>query len=269
MSPLLTFLSSWKGRSFVESEIEQRGFFIHRHYQEEIRNYCHANGIIDDVNKYWEEVAKEWVMSAGHAFSDRREFSGDTAYRSDYLDQLSIAREPSEAQLRFSSLNPCIRRFQIEDRITKHDMFRRIGLTLHGRKQKEVIYHAIDASSWEGTRIILNKHIGKQLEGLGFSKVRTSDWAENVLREGYQRIADGLVVQCSAASGKYSTLGSSLDMKFRMFLISSPGEIFRDSDLRTVVPGFEYYSWFLSPETAVLGVKALSELFDVFSRSFA
>ena len=269
MSPLLSFLSSWNGRRSVQDEISRRGFTAYFYYQDEIRRYCRSHGLRNDVDTYWDEVALEWVMSAGRAASDQRQFRGATAYRSDYLDNLHKELDATVYSFRFPSLHPYLNERRMEDENGHLEISKQLSSKIHNYKTSEIQEFDNKLADWGGTRAELNMKLGEALKPLGYSIVSSREWNDGVLPQGLQKIDRELVVQCGIILGNPKMLPSTVDIRVRLFMKDAPNEIFREGNFSKVIPGFGYYRGFLSTGAALVGINAYAHCIDVFTRSFS
>jgi hypothetical protein len=94
MNRFVELLSCWQGRSFVQRELESPGYLLPRRYKEFVAAVCSSNAR-QDLDKYWDEEAREYICSAGQTDTAMRSFPDFACYRSEYLDSLAAVRQDS------------------------------------------------------------------------------------------------------------------------------------------------------------------------------
>src|SRR5262249_45967123 len=114
-SEFVELLSRWRGRSHVQLAFEARGYMLPRRYQDSIAASSSSKALLD-LDRYWDEAAREYVCSAGQANSATRTFPDFLSYRSPYLDQLASIRKPSSL-FPVSPLHPCLNEFKTRERM--------------------------------------------------------------------------------------------------------------------------------------------------------
>jgi hypothetical protein len=92
MRQFVELLSPWRGRSHVQRELEARGYLLPRRYRESVAASCSSEARLD-LDKYWDDDAREYVCSAGQVNTATRIFPDFLSYRSQYLDQLASIRK--------------------------------------------------------------------------------------------------------------------------------------------------------------------------------
>lgn len=253
MDGFLALLSNWRGRSFVQSTLESRGFMIPRRYQELVANECPS--VNHDLDVYWDESAREYVCSAGRANSLARSFPDSACYRSKYLDTLAAARQHS-AVFTVTRLHPCFRELGAKRRLSP-DFDRLMISHLELEKHSEISHRRIQAEMWTGEKRDVGPLFADLMKAHGFEKWR---------RSFVKRSASGLV------------FGGFADTGGRPYCITVPISLFIAEDMDIieafeigpdqVIPGFWFYYRFDTRESAVLGFNAYVELIDALSDSF-
>ncbi|MEI9985763.1 MAG: hypothetical protein WDN69_22830 [Aliidongia sp.] len=150
MSNLLEILSRWRGRRYVSDALRCRGFLIPQSYEAVIKEQC-ATDDRASVDIYWEEIAREFVTSAGVTNSVSRYISERGGYKSGYLDDLYVLEASRGSKNLTNSLHPCDRKFlqrKYEDRLFSLE----IADQMEALKMAEIECHNIDASMWNGTK---------------------------------------------------------------------------------------------------------------------
>lgn len=94
MHPLLAILARWPGRPETKRLLQTKGYWLPDRYREIILTNCNGLGL-SNLDLYWDEVALEYLCSAGRVRSDERIFSDETSYRSAYLDSLASCAQIS------------------------------------------------------------------------------------------------------------------------------------------------------------------------------
>jgi len=255
MSDFLELLSRWRGRSFVQRELESRGFMIPTRYQEFISAACSPDAR-HGLDLYWDEVARESACSGGQVNSVARSFPDTRCYRSQYLDDLASARKPSSL-LEPAPLHPCLNEFGIKRRADPEFGFRMIK-KLEAEKQPEIHRHGLCPEQWTGEKKDAGRIFGELMQAKGFKKRK---------RSFVKVSSSGLV------------FGGIADLGGRPYCITVPFDFFvaADSDFIesfalgfwTVIPGFWFYYRFDSRESALLGFRAYVEMIDIMSESFS
>src|SRR6266436_2812158 len=138
MSEFLALLSHWRGRSFVQRELESRGFVVPTRYQQLVATYCSPDSR-RDLDHYWDEAAREYICSAGQVNSTTRAFPDVPCYRSKYLDDLASTKNPSPVP-KVRRLHPCLDEFEIRRRSNPEVDLRMIE-GLQAQKRSEIRRH--------------------------------------------------------------------------------------------------------------------------------
>jgi hypothetical protein len=247
-------LSRWRGRSHVQRALEARGYLLPRRYQESVA----ASGSPDarvDLEKFWDEDAREYVCAAGQVDTATRTFPDFSSYRSQYLDQLASTRKPSSL-FPVNPRHPCLREFKVRER-TEPGFTTSFVEALQSEKRAEIRRLGIRADLWSGEK----EDVGRVFEGLmsarGFSK------SKRVFRK---QSDSGLVFSGFA------------DLRGRPFCIAVPFHFFvghSSDELETfefspvrAIPGFWFYYGFNTVDAGVLGFQAYTEIIDIMSGSF-
>ncbi len=256
MSPLITALSNWLGRRWVQAQLAERGFLTASMWQRLVHEYCGVDQV-DEINRYWDEVAKECVCSAGQVNSKLRKFKGEATYRSEYLDQLALSVNYAEPPFREPELHRCLFEF---DKRTYYD--KAIAIDIRERLEKEKVLELnrlnITAVDWSGKKRDLKPFFEQYVVEFGFNKIK-----ERFLKEG----AKGLIFECWVDVGGQVSCGGNLPLCFFIYHKTDPGFRFEVSSFNRIVPGFGYYSYFKNLGGAILGIRAHVEMFDVMCQS--
>jgi hypothetical protein len=255
MSDFLEPLSRWRGRSFVQRELESRGFLIPTRYQEFISAACSPDAR-HGLDLYWDEVAREYVCSGGQVNSIARSFPDTRCYRSEYLDKLASARKPSSL-FDLAPLHPCLNEVAIKRRNDLGLDPEMIG-TVDAEKQPEIRQHGIRSERWTGEKQDVGPIFAELMQAKGFKKRK------------------GSFVKASSSG---LVFGGVADLGGRPYCITVPFNFFVVAGLEIVesfglgfepiTPGFWFYSRFDSRESALLGFRAYVEMIDIMSESFS
>ncbi len=101
-------LAQWPGRGMTGALLERRGYLVPRRFEEFAFAFCPER---TSLEKYWDEVALEYLCSAGRGSSNRRTVAA-TSYRSRYLDDLAAERVKRKQELDGFPLDSCLRDFK-------------------------------------------------------------------------------------------------------------------------------------------------------------
>jgi hypothetical protein len=241
----------------VQDELERRGFRIARRWQECLLESCAPKERVA-VEQYWDELALEWMCSAGKVTSTARRFRGETGYRSKFLDDLARCAPPVDPEFRRPNLLPCVYEF---DRRVYFDKNFGISLTerLERHKQSEIDHLQISGEGWTGMKrdasaIFRNiaERSGFRLNGPRLSKETSS----------------GLVFQCWVDVGGRAECAASLHLRFFISHKANAETTF-EAGFNEIIPGFAFYGFFMTPRSAVLGMVAHVQLFDLLFESLS
>jgi hypothetical protein len=255
MSDFLERLSRWRGRSFVQRELESRGFLIPTRYQEFISAACSPDAR-HGLDLYWDEVAREYVCSGGQVNSIARSFPDTRCYRSEYLDELASVRKPSSL-FELAPLHLCLNEVAIKRRSDlgfDPQMIR----TVDTEKQPEIQRHGLRSEQWTGEKKDVGRIFAELMQAKDFKKRKASFLKAS---------PSGLV------------FGGVADLGGRPYCITVPFNFFVAADLdiiesfglsfEPIAPGFWFYSRFDSRESGLLGFRAYVEMIDIMSESFS
>ncbi|MFM9845734.1 MAG: hypothetical protein ACKVP3_01055 [Hyphomicrobiaceae bacterium] len=253
MHPLLTGLACWPGRSATKSLLEAKGYWLPERFREIMLTNC---GCSDEaaLDRYWDETALEYLCSAGRVRSNDRIFSGETAYRSEYLDGLASSMTKRGIASPVISLHEDLRTFKIKANEPGSKTWPPIADEMEKCKIPEIENFAISAAEWSGTKGDLSKCLNKTAESRGFA-FKKKRW-----RKDY----GALELRCYIDAGMRSTWTFQLVFEIEHKL--APDLVFSTWLLEPLMPGFHYYHRYESPEVAILGIQAHVDLLDAIGQ---
>jgi len=263
-------IQTWKGRGFVESHLESQGFMVHKTFQRFVVDYCSQLQIPCDVSNYWNACADEWVKSGTEVDSDARRFASPPLFRSDYLDNLFKETIERASTFPRPPIHPCILAFKEKERSSYPLFSESINSLINRRKAVEIKQHLPLKEDIQNIFSDFKAVVEKYASDSGFAraKIDKSDlgWEKN----GYKKICrNGLVFYFGIENLRRSLRIGQLPLRFVVSHVNgTPHEILLDVG-QFIVPGFDYYSTFDSPEEAWLGIIALISIFNVMSESFS
>ena len=259
MNEFLEKLASWRGRPYVQGVVESSGFVAHRIFQETVGKWFLGSGF-DGLEEYWNELAKEYVFSAGTTDSGRRSFRFSGVYRSKYLDELSVANANNAGSKYVNVIHPGM--------IAFHDHWAR------DREVSSQISSAIEAQKLsKGLPLWLDQFGSLDVADVGEVIKRTFKEGAKIrgfrMKGGYSGALEvaGLVFQVYLESSRASR---SVQIPINISIASSNSmdNVFISIDVNKIVPGFSYFSSYKSNHTAMYGVLAYLELVCALARSF-
>lgn len=243
-------LSGWRGRGFLQASLEARGFFIPVRYQKIVSELCPESDS-EGLDKYWDEMARELILSGGRANSWFRQVP-DGAYRSPYLDDLA------RGQLLgwHLPLHPCARAFH-EKIMADREIYPKIVRNLGREKHRDIGNIGVSPYRWAGSEDDVYSILEQMFKDKGFSKKK-----EEFIRE----TDIGLSFCADITSGSLGC-AVSIPLTFSVFMSKCPDQIFRFGP-ENIVPGYEFYYGFNNVEAGLLGFRAYVEFVDLLSLSF-
>jgi hypothetical protein len=247
-------LGRWAGRGSIQSLLEQEGYFVPGGFQQIVTNYC-GEAASADLQRYWDEIAREYVCSEGGADSDARKFKSTTGYRSEYLNDLMAKRVVRDSIFPVPPLNDDLHRFLIRQYADSNFA---IGITekLEADKAREVKMHNISRHGWSGEKKAVYGIAKSFFEARGFGSYKNRFVKES---------NSGLIFTCLVDAGGRA---HCVSLPFHFYMTDGTETLMREITFEKIVPGFAYYFGFKSPENAVLGIDATAALFGIFSESF-
>src|SRR3954469_13909645 len=96
---LLDVLETWAGRTVTQAALEERGFMIHRAWQDNVLQLCISEDRAD-LQRFWDESTREIVASGGRADPRNRWFGSEHRYRSAHIDALAAKQDSTDIQPR-------------------------------------------------------------------------------------------------------------------------------------------------------------------------
>lgn len=251
MHPLLITLAQWPGRRPTKALLESRGYWLPRRYEEIVSASCSD---MTSLEKYWDEVAMEYMCSAGLGNADRRTVS-ETSYRSKYLDDLASERIKRDGILDGASLNTWLREFKTVMQSSPKEegaSWTWLHNQLRKHKKDEIEGFRISADQWTGKKKDFYDFLGKISEARGF-QFKKKKWRKNF---------DDLEICCSVDKGMHRAWAFQLPFNFEIFHRAELDFVFNFARANTLMPGFHYYSLHKQPEEAILGIQAHVDLLD-------
>ncbi|WP_312017397.1 hypothetical protein [Bradyrhizobium sp. AUGA SZCCT0431] len=254
--PLLRVVSKWPGRGPTQRAFEALGFSLHSVWQNEIIEFC-GEQQSDMLNRYWDEVALETMLSIGKCDSDMRYFAIQPQYRSAFLDELFAARGPIEPPYQSPPLLKCL--------LEHH---KRVWTDREFRENRSALFHRARAAEAERLAIDAKDGLKKKKDVIPFLEQFCSALGfEGYSRNRWRKKTDsGLVFEIGVwLGGNMFRMWSPL--KFRIFHVDEPKFALdvegADGLLGRLVPGVATYEGCSNDREYVLGVRALVELFNV------
>jgi hypothetical protein len=270
MNEMMDSLKSWKGSQFVSDSLLDAGFKSHVTYREQIVEFCVSAGCRSDLAEYWNEVAKEYILSGGlHADGDRSYFAPGT-YRSGYLDKLEREFKNSGKFPRPPTRHPCLYKFLETIEFFNNDIYFEIRETVELSKSDECSSCDRFLDLWDGSLIGVSKIFSELALDLGFQPDVPKGSYKYLSDTGFSKKAHSKLIFFAGfdAGGRCGRLTNHLPFEFWIRHEDRPDDNLFLSDFRYVVPGVEQYANFSSARSAIVGTSALLTTLDIFSRSF-
>jgi hypothetical protein len=253
---LLTILSTWKGRQAIQAEFEAGGFFLPRRYQERIIEFCGPN-VSNDLARYWDEVAMEWVCSAGKGSPDKRRFMVQPRYRSPYLDELAEKMDFADPHYRNAPIHRCA--FEYMKKNHDRDFAFPETAMFESMKEAEIESHRISSAGWGGKKKDIIPFAWQFATKMNFVSKN---------RRFVKKSAAGLVFEFRVDVGGIPDCTRSLPLLFDVYHESDPDFRYSPVSFDMIIPGFSRYAYCVSPKSYVLGILAHVEFFDLLYNSF-
>lgn len=251
MHELLMTLAQWPGRRATKALLESRGYWLPRRYEEIVSTDCRD---VASLEKYWDEVAMEYMCSAGLGNADRRTVS-ETSYRSKYLDDLAAERIIRNGVLDGTSLNDCLRDFKSVMQSTPKEegtSWTWLHRQLRKCKKEEIEEFCISADQWKGKKSDFYDFLGIISEARGF-QFKKNKWRKKL---------ENLEICFSIDKGMNRAWTFQLPLTLEIFHRAEPDFVFNVARANTLMPSFHYYSLHKQPEEAILGIQAHVDLLD-------
>lgn len=257
--PLLRTLAKWQGRGPTQRSFEALGFSLHKAWQNRMLNFCGEQRSLL-INRYWDEVAIETMLSLGQGDPDQRVFAIKPEYRSALLDELFAARDFVELPFRYPPLVKCL--FEYSKKIYVDLAFREQEMTFFRNLQNtEGERLGIQTAGWTGKKRDVVPIVDQFCTALAFER-RRNRW---------RKVIEDNVVFEVGVDTRGSPLCITPPLVFSIFHVSDPQFVFEINGaavLDRFVPGVRMYARCGDARQYVLGVKALVELFGVICHSF-
>jgi hypothetical protein len=250
---LLQSLSKWPGRRATESAIEQRGFFLHRKWQERMIDSCGKDGA--ELDRYWDEFATEWVCCAGQGRPNARRFAVEPTYRSSYLDGLAAKMDFAEPPYRYPPLLRCL--YEYHRRTNSDRAFLEEELAhFEALKELEITKFSISSDGLTDQKRSILPFVEKFATPRGFS----------ARKRRFVKRSPELIFEIKTDFGWNPLLGAGLPLNFRIYHKAAPDfALVINNTFDSLVPGFSRYEYCPTPKGCVLAILACVELFDVLS----
>jgi hypothetical protein len=254
---LLATLSNWKGRPSFQADLEARGFFLARRWQEQMIDFCGSIGS-SDLNRYWDETAKETLSSAGKGNPDKRKFMVQPGYHSIYLDELAAKMDFAETPFRNPPLHRCMYEY-VKKSYYDQDFAINETTFFESLKEPEIKAHAISSAGWQGRKkdvIPFARQFGamRHFTGKGTTFVKNAP--------------GGLRFQFKVDLGGVPDCTATVPLLFDIYHESDPVFRYGPISFDRIIPGFAKYAYCGSPDSYILGILAHIEFFDLLSNSF-
>ena len=249
MHPLIIALGAWPGRRATKSFLEAKGYMLPDRYKNIVLANCDScDGAA--LERYWDEAALEYFCAAGRVRSNQRKFGGETSYRSEYLDRLASLATNRDAVSRGLPLDHGLQAFMAG---RGSDFWQRITEEMERHKRAEIERFGISVNEDTGTKMDFSKLLHRAAEAKGFV-IKNGKWRKT--------FAEALEFCCFIDSGMSRTWAFQLPLQTEIIHRSAPDLVFLSPLADILVPGFNYYQLYQSPEGAVLGIEAHIDLFN-------
>ena len=259
MNEFLEKLGSWRGRPYVQGMVESGGFVAHRVFQEAVEKWF-LESAFDRLEEYWNELAKEYVLSAGTTDSGNRAFLLNGVYRSRYLDELSVENVKNADSKYASVIHPGMVAFHdywARDR----EVSSRVFSTIEAEKSNKTLQiwpDQPDLVTVDDSGEVIKNTFREGAKLRGFK-----------MKGGYSGKLEvaGLVFQVYLESSRVSW-SVQLPISISIASSNSMDDVFSSIDVNRIIPGLSYFSSYKSNRTAMYGVLAYLELVCALARSF-
>lgn len=251
MHQLLMTLAQWPGRGVTKALLERRGYGVPGHFEEFACADCPEPASLE---KYWDEVAMEYLCSAGRVNSDMRTVP-ETSYRSRYLDDLATERAKSKKGVDGFPLNDCLRDFSSKMLSSFKGgipYLEWVETQMQLCKRGEIKSFGISADGWTGTKKDFYESLGNICKENGF-QFKKKKW---------RKILDQLEICCSVDASMQRTWAFQLPLDMTILHTSYPDLVFHVGLADNIMPGFHYYRRYREAEEAILGIKAHVDLLN-------
>lgn len=257
-SHLAHTLSRWTGHQELQSRLLAKGLSVPNAWQCRIIEACGSDQA-NIIHRYWQEIALEYVRSAGTTNSRERKFKVTSAYRSEYLDELASHVDYEAAPFRAPELIYGLHLFQKRLYVDKLFAFE-LRDYIEKLKTHESECLGLSIEGWSGKKSDAKIIFDQSISALGFRKHKGRHIKES---------GNGLIFEAWLdASGRPDCAGG-LPLYFFVFHAADPTEKLEVSSFDKIQTGFTNYARFFSPSAAVLGIYAHVQMFDIFSDSLS
>ena len=258
---LLRQLVAWVGPETAQAEFEAKGFTVVRQWQERVIESCGQTHAAE-IHKYWNELSREIVCSAGKCSPETRKFSVEPGYRSSYLDELAVKKDFEDPQLRYAPLLKCLYEYVREQRSDMNSVLDEVAL-FEALKAKEAAGFSISApDEWTGRKRDMLRFTKRFGEARGFA----------LTKKGGHRFSKkstvDIVFEFGVDLGGNPNCLGRLPLYFHIFHAKEPDFIFNIILFDRIVPGFDKYAFCKSPIDYVMSAYAHIEFFETLFHSF-
>lgn len=250
MNPFL----DWNAYTKVTEAMSAKGFLVPRMYRDFVSNYC-PGALSNNLNVYWEEVAREYASSGARRDSWARSFKVHS-YRSQYLDELAGSFATLDNPCGVKILHPCLVKFNNQCFLDKLLWASLLG-DIRERKIAEIASLSVTSPDWSGNKRDLVAPFARIAKTMGFNEDR-GNWQT--------RYYGSFLVRTRVDVGGNARAVSVLPLEANAMQKDRPESLFNVT-LDLIVPGFEQYERFVSPEEAFLGIAAHYACLDAFGQS--
>jgi hypothetical protein len=228
------------------------GVTVPKTHQEFLIGTC-QDGSKNMLAQYWQDLAYEYVSSAGQSDSFTRLFPNSYYFRSEYLDSLSQAFDKVPNELGAKLLHPCeiafTNRFYLDPELAQS-----VKTLASGKKQMEIQALNLSVNNWSGLKRDLPALMASHCVELGFKQVRPNCFIKNV---------DGVIGRIEIDLGGSPLLLPQLPIDLHVYQPTNSDVMFK------LVPdilcrGYAHYNLFQTPEEASLGCRALAYALNQF-----
>lgn len=220
-----------------------------------------------DVRTYWDEIAREFVSSAGLVNGRGARNGAPGCYRSAFLDELEDGRRPVGDPSYALSSHPGMRAFFASSKQTGGELYRAARAAAEAQKASEAKAMGVDERLWTGMRKDVPALLAEVMERYPFEIARAPFGSPIAQQTVYLRASCGLNFYCGCDLGGLARLAGQLPLVFWIGRADA-AEPFALGDLHLISMGMEQYFSFGSALTAVVGLHALVAAFDAMAGSF-
>ncbi len=267
------FLATWQGFTPIFGRLERSGFNAHAAYLRYLEDRTTTDK--SEIVRYWEEIAREYIASAGRTV--RRPFREQPrpTYRSQYLDDLDDAfrRSGGVPDRWFGDFHPALFKLASLQGSSLLEERRVRGQVLENAKAGEIERFGSSLAPVDNLGEALLSALAHGASSNGFEACNLGAFQPSLQKAGYRKIVGGVefcvgIDKDGLKAMRKSAWPEPMPLEFWVINHADRNEALYCARMQVVAPFMAPYASICDVRAVGISCAAMIAAFDAFSSSF-